>query len=151
MSMSTFVKPQYVIIRLYSLLLVKVNGDERRLVGSYRVEQGSVTIEVSEVHLLMLWRGLKTIWPYYNLWLHSWSSRKALFFITTFVILLPFLFPPNKRGKKKRRMNDQSRGKKWCVSARSTFLWTNFCLCLLNTSDSLKLASILHISEDMIW
>ena len=50
-----------------------------------------------------------------------WSSRKAWLLITTLVILWfsPFLFPPWKRGKKKRRMNSKNRDQNLCSSARS--------------------------------
>ena len=41
------------------------------------------------------------------------SSRKALFFLPRLCrFFSPFLFPPNKRGKKKKRMYNQNRGKK---------------------------------------
>ena len=40
-------------------------------------------------------------------------------FDTTLVIFLPFLFPPKKRGKKKRRMKSKNRDLKSCLSARS--------------------------------
>ena len=43
---------------------------------------------------------------------HCFLPRLCLFFS-------PFLFPPIKRGRKKRRMNNQSRSQKQCLSARS--------------------------------
>ena len=39
-------------------------------------------------------------------------AERPCFLTTTLVILFPFFFHPNKRGKKKSRMNNQSRGQK---------------------------------------
>ena len=64
------------------------------------------------------------------------SSRKA-FFDHDFGYSFPFHFPPNKRGKKKRRMNNQSRGQKLCLSARSIRPW--HIICIRNKYSSFKL------------
>ena len=41
-----------------------------------------------------------------------WVEQKGIFLPRHWLFFSPFLFPPNKRGKKKRRMNNESRDKK---------------------------------------
>ena len=46
-------------------------------------------------------------------------EQKGFFLPRLWLFFSPFLFPPFKRRKKKRRMNNQSLGQKQCLSARS--------------------------------
>ena len=52
--------------------------------------------------------------PIFNQFLALKKDRaeRHCFLTKTLVILFPFFFPPNKREKKERRMNNQIRGKK---------------------------------------
>ena len=52
------------------------------------------------------------------LWL-IWSIWKAWLLTTTLVICFSFFFPPDKRWKKKRKMNIVNSDKKSCFSVRS--------------------------------
>ena len=70
------------------------------------------------LHLILgsrrFYNGLLPLWAFYfdraegyDFWPRLWS------------FFSPFLFPPRKRGKKKRRMNSKNRDQKSCLSARS--------------------------------
>ena len=55
-------------------------------------------------------------------------NQKAWLLTTTLVIFSPFLFPPKKRGKKKRRMNSKNSDQKSLHSARSPWIITGWTL-----------------------
>ena len=54
------------------------------------------------------------------IWTLVW---KAWLLTTIWIFFFPFLFPPKKRGMKKRRMKSKNHDKKSCLSAQSFGLW----------------------------